>query len=1334
MSDNEQLVPRQTNATTDPAENNGGQGDESRPGAMGIVDTEDTRPMSLAEQLGLTEVVKSAWEEFDGWRHNNERNDRGVVAWTWKDEYPDFDTWIANEVKKAVIQMAERKHNGTELEPEVQYADRLKVIRSVAELWVKGEATGPGPNSEPEVQAAWTELTAAPDGTPAPWDRASVLQELAKNALKSNSLRPRQDKTFNLDKRTLSISSVLQSGYSQEFLLTSARDNISTAPFKSWRAPWKGRDNVPNAIFILVGLVVCLVLAVLAWAVADIVDETLLDLPLGVRIAIVIVISVLSWFLFVALSEKMNIWYCKTFPRMVWIKESDKFRKAYGIWESETLWAGDLAKKNQWEDGVIPLSALSSEAAVRHVWELVRKYVRQFHSFELRVMPLDRIRMVEEDLLVTTQVVAQVKNMLRGERRIAIGLAGPRGFGKTASLRQITSGMTPGFGKCPWLCYRPRLWWRRVWYGFLFLVPLFRGRARKNAHNMWSRHGEQDSSLVVSVRVPANYDHRQFVQLVARQVVRAISSSACQIGHRHLWRQRWGAVVTALLSAILLVWIAWSWAVAGSRRCAAPRCWPWAFPFLPGRGLAKLPSVADSWLSLLVVLVVAAGFVVVAQRLWMWAWRNKSFDREDEKRRKTIREARQTMDPLAPLADPESRKEEGELEVDLNLARRRAKAIIKVALEQHKGFRHHYPRVVKAMNRVRTLLGDAWWQRMRFKLSWGVPMDIEVDTRDDVHAQDVLILLQTLETLLDEYSRSGQAPLTVLVDEADKPEKKDRVIAFNELKDLFNLNHVRWVVTVRPQDRERFVTRRLMQDKTYLDSIFHEIVRLDALSYETLKEIVDKRTDYFPCSHVLVALCAAWSGGVPRDFVRLLWNCQWFMETNTGVKGDAMAAKFREWILRLMDEECVLALKVDPHRAMTLKQCRNRIEEELLDGYFPGPSNSKTQLRRAGEDLSKEQEDAVRSILNEVKGLSSGLGWNWVPEAIDLDRAGITLTVPNPDTSESTTETSISRFASDIKHVASLVDYCTDLAQVSDPTSSGKSLPRKSIVKGVSCSEVEFAVEMPKRGAIVLEALWRSRVIDSLVFPTADDETRWTIFEELLEEAKIGLTMKDVRDRLTSRSLGAITYLVASCFHVDIHPGLDGPKNQTPAAVNRLVLSVALDDYPPSQVVADVMDSVALVTDLGCQIYAAAVGTPPELAVVESVRLGSPLEVAQVVGEEVKGVLKALLSGNFLWTLRDIFTRAGRKNHDDLIETVIAQMTAEVQKTQIETEKARAETEKLLAEADAERWKGIAIVIDALVKNRQPTPTSEQLDRILTAHHISALETLSNYSEAITVQ
>jgi energy-coupling factor transporter ATP-binding protein EcfA2 len=134
---------------------------------------------------------------------------------------------------------------------------------------------------------------------------------------------------------------------------------------------------------------------------------------------------------------------------------------------------------------------------------------------------------------------------------------------------------------------------------------------------------------------------------------------------------------------------------------------------------------------------------------------------------------------------------------------------------------------------------------------------------------DLITGLQSLLSLIA-YAQSP-SPVVVIVDELDKISQTDELVEMvNALKDLFHIQGVHFVVSVSTDALHSFEQRGLSARDAF-DSSFDTIVRVNPLSLDESVRVIAARAEGFPT--LVSAFCHAWSGGLPRDLLRVARRC-----------------------------------------------------------------------------------------------------------------------------------------------------------------------------------------------------------------------------------------------------------------------------------------------------------------------------------------------------------------------------------------------------------------------------------------------------------------------------
>lgn len=139
--------------------------------------------------------------------------------------------------------------------------------------------------------------------------------------------------------------------------------------------------------------------------------------------------------------------------------------------------------------------------------------------------------------------------------------------------------------------------------------------------------------------------------------------------------------------------------------------------------------------------------------------------------------------------------------------------------------------------------------------------------RDLSHADWVAELRSYLET----HHLRGGDPILIAIDELDKVADAAQVInTINGLKDLFHIRGTHFVVSVSEDALRSFATRGIPVRDTF-DSAFDTVIEIPHLTAEESCRLLQARVGIFPNATAL--FCHAWSGGVPRDLIRVARSC-----------------------------------------------------------------------------------------------------------------------------------------------------------------------------------------------------------------------------------------------------------------------------------------------------------------------------------------------------------------------------------------------------------------------------------------------------------------------------
>jgi len=133
-------------------------------------------------------------------------------------------------------------------------------------------------------------------------------------------------------------------------------------------------------------------------------------------------------------------------------------------------------------------------------------------------------------------------------------------------------------------------------------------------------------------------------------------------------------------------------------------------------------------------------------------------------------------------------------------------------------------------------------------------------------------IVNGLRQLLQAFAQDEKPkPVVVVIDELDKiSQTSDLIDTINDLKDLFHIDGVHFVVSVSTDALLSFEQRGLVTRDAF-DSSFDTIVPVQALSLDESLRVISARAEGFP--PIVGAFCHAWSGGLPRELLRVARRC-----------------------------------------------------------------------------------------------------------------------------------------------------------------------------------------------------------------------------------------------------------------------------------------------------------------------------------------------------------------------------------------------------------------------------------------------------------------------------
>jgi hypothetical protein len=177
-----------------------------------------------------------------------------------------------------------------------------------------------------------------------------------------------------------------------------------------------------------------------------------------------------------------------------------------------------------------------------------------------------------------------------------------------------------------------------------------------------------------------------------------------------------------------------------------------------------------------------------------------------------------------------------------------------------------------------TLVGEAqrWLAKIRFQQSYSsgwsgtlkLPVALEATENVAVSlAQNQLSLPEIIASYRDFISLVSREYQTIIcIDEMDKLESDEKAQRFlNETKALFNLEHCFYLISVSENAMSSF-ERRGLPFRDVFDSSFDDIININYLNFDSAQRLLKRRVIGIPMP--FLCLCYCISGGLPRDLIR----------------------------------------------------------------------------------------------------------------------------------------------------------------------------------------------------------------------------------------------------------------------------------------------------------------------------------------------------------------------------------------------------------------------------------------------------------------------------------
>lgn len=150
----------------------------------------------------------------------------------------------------------------------------------------------------------------------------------------------------------------------------------------------------------------------------------------------------------------------------------------------------------------------------------------------------------------------------------------------------------------------------------------------------------------------------------------------------------------------------------------------------------------------------------------------------------------------------------------------------------------------------------------------------------------------------------GQGRLVIGIDELDKMGAEDAEKFVNEVKGLFGTPNCLNLVSVSTDALAQFETRSL-SIRTSFDTAFDDIIRVEHLNYQDVCDLLTRRVAGIP--DTLIALCYGLSGGLPRDCLRVARRLVQ-LNAESQENDPSLELRMSDFVERIVREE-VVALK-----------------------------------------------------------------------------------------------------------------------------------------------------------------------------------------------------------------------------------------------------------------------------------------------------------------------------------------------------------------------------------------------------------------------------------------
>jgi hypothetical protein len=205
-------------------------------------------------------------------------------------------------------------------------------------------------------------------------------------------------------------------------------------------------------------------------------------------------------------------------------------------------------------------------------------------------------------------------------------------------------------------------------------------------------------------------------------------------------------------------------------------------------------------------------------------------------------------------------------------------------------------------------------------------------------------LVADFRSLLTQFSAEGsvgyEKRFVIFVDELDKIANTDGLIeAINGIKDLMHIPGVHFVVSVSEDALLRFEERGIPARDAF-DSTFDTIIRMRRLTLRESLDILTARAAAFP--EAISLACHAWSGGLPRDLLRIARRCVTIQRNSTD--NLHVADIVRMFVIEDLQGHVANAMRTEGLNSQTISTLMTLSDIVDQVGQGAGPAKSLTKI------------------------------------------------------------------------------------------------------------------------------------------------------------------------------------------------------------------------------------------------------------------------------------------------------------------------------------------------------------------------------------------------------